>query len=369
MLPWLYQILFSRFEALSLLRLLDYISSRAIFAAMTAFLLCLLFGRRVINLLYRRRVRDEIREYGLISSMEKRGTPTMGGVLIIGAGLIATLLFCKLDNRFVWFTVAASLTMGLVGMADDWLKKKRGSSDAGLSRGAKYLCQFGFGVVFALLIISESTSPLPAELRTRLLFPFFKDRWLELGWLYIPFVMIIFSYAANAVNLADGLDGLAIVPSFFVILVYGVLAYVFGNTIHSQYFLFDYLPGSGELTVLCAGLVGAAMGFLWFNAYPAEVFMGDSGSLYLGGTIGALILLLKQELLFFLVGGIFLVEILSVVIQDWIGIKLLGRRLLFRAPIHHTYQYRGMAETKVVVRFWIVAGLLALIGLASLKIR
>jgi len=368
MIPWICKALLSRYPDLSFLRLADYITSRAIFAAVASFLLMLAIGRPVINWLYRRGVRDEIREYGLLPAWAKKGTPTMGGILIMGVGLLMSLLWCKL-NAFVLLTALAGAYFGLVGMYDDLLKKRGGSSDAGLSRSAKYALQFGFGLGFAALLLHPATSPLPAGLRTTLQVPFFKEFAFELSWLYVPFVMIMVSYAANAVNLADGLDGLAIVPAFFVIIVYGVFAYIFGNKILAQYFLFPYLSGSGELAVLCAGLLGTCVGFLWFNAYPAEVFMGDSGSLFLGGTIGALILLLKQEVLFFIVGGVFLAEIVSDVLQDWIGIKLLGRRILFRAPIHHTYQYRGIAETKVVVRFWIIAAILALVGIASLKIR
>ena len=204
---------------------------------------------------------------------------------------------------------------------------------------------------------------------SQLYLPFFKYPIFDLSWLYLFVIVMFIIYAANAVNFADGLDGLATVPTLFSFVVFGIYAYIFGNAILSRYLWFPMFPGAGEATVYCGAVIGALVGFLWYNAYPAEVFMGDTGSMALGGTLGTLMILLKQEFLFFLLGGIFLAEIVSVMIQDWLGIQILGRRILYRAPIHHTFQHRGMAETKIVVRFWIVSGILALLALAALKVR
>ena len=262
------------------------------------------------------------------------------------------------------------------GLTDDWgTLPSAGATRSYLYRatpdtwGYSHHQQIGFGLGLASVFLNSSTTPLPPDLTSKLFVPFYKYPIADLSWAYALVVVITVVFASNAINFADGLDGLAIVPSSFVIIVYGVFAYVLGNTIWSDYLQFDFLPGSQEVTVFCAALFGAGIGFLWFNAYPAEVFMGDAGSMALGGTIGTMAVLLKQEVLFLIAGGVFLAEIVSVVVQDWIGIQRLGRRVLFRAPLHHTFQYRGLAETKIAVRFWIVSGVLSLIALASLKVR
>jgi phospho-N-acetylmuramoyl-pentapeptide-transferase len=229
--------------------------------------------------------------------------------------------------------------------------------------------QISFGLLFSLFFLHPSTSPVPAEVASKLYVPFYKHPVVDLSWAYAVVIVLFVAYAANAINFADGMDGLAIVPSAYAVGVYGIFGYILGNAKNSQYLMFDYLPGCGEVTILCAALLGACVGFLWYNSYPAEIFMGDTGSMFLGGVLGTMVVLLKQEILFLIVGGVFLAEILSVVLQDWIGIQRTGRRFLYRAPIHHHFQYQGLAETKITIRFWIVSGVLALVALASLKIR
>jgi len=209
----------------------------------------------------------------------------------------------------------------------------------------------------------------PAHLASQLFIPFYKYALLDLSWDYLIVIVLMVIYSANAINFADGLDGLAIVPTIFVVGVYAIFAYLLGNYVYSGYLLFDYLPGAGEVAIFSAAVIGASVGFLWYNTYPAEVFMGDTGSIFLGGIVGTIIIMLKQEILFFLAGGIFTAEIFSVIIQDWIGIQRVGKRFMYRAPIHHTYQYRGWSEPKITIRFWIISGLLAVLSLATLKLR
>lgn len=374
---FLYKIAYDPESIFSFFRLFFYISSRSIFASITAFLVVLVTARWVINELYRRGYRDRGRDYDVYGSATKSGTPLMGGIIIFMGAMASVLLWCNLTDRFILLLLAASVWFFACGIVDDTMKIKSGSSDSGLTKIQKILLQSLFGVVLGILILWTDFSPIPAPLRTKLYLPFYKYPILDLGIIYLLVIWVTVTYAANAVNFADGLDGLAIVPGLFVISVYGIFAYVLGNVKLSDYFLFYFAEKggesihlmSGEVTVFSAALVGSCLGFLWYNAYPADVFMGDTGSLYLGGVIGTIAVLLKQEVLMLIIGGVFLAEILSVVIQDWIGIKLIGRRILYRAPIHHTFQHRGLAETKIVVRFWIISGILALIGLASLKVR
>jgi len=367
----LYAWLYTAEGPFSFLRLFHYLSSRAIFAVITTFFLTIVMGRPFIRYLYRIGMRDAAPRSFLAETSQnsKAGTPTMGGLLIIFATLLDVLLWCDLTNRYVLLLLFSSVWFSGLGIVDDYLKIRHRDSDKGLSRGKKYLFQIAFGLLFGALFLHPHTSPLPRDVVTKLYVPFYKYDVLDLSWAYMVFIVLMIVYAANAINFADGIDGLAIVPSSYVIVVYGAFAYVLGNIRYSQYLMFTYLPGSGEIVIFCAALLGACVGFLWYNSYPAEVFMGDTGSLFLGGVIGTMTILLKQELLFFLVGGIFLAEILSVILQDWIGIQKIGRRFIYRAPIHHCFQYQGLAETKIAVRFWIVGGILALIGLASLKVR
>ena len=354
----------------SFFRLFNYLTTRAIFAIITSFGFTLFAGRPLIRALYRRGVRDTPREEMSLGGSEKKaGTPTMGGIIILSATLLSTVLWCDLTNQFILILMFASLWFFLLGFWDDGLKIKHQDSNKGLSRSKKYLGQISYGLLLSFLILNPTISPLPPEVATKLYLPFYKYPLVDLSWGYTLVILLFVVYAANAINFADGMDGLAIVPSAYATVVYGAFAYILGNAKYSQYLMFDYLPGCGEMTIFCAALLGACIGFLWYNSYPAEIFMGDTGSMFLGGVVGTSIVLLKQEVLFFVVGGLFLVEILSVVLQDWIGIQRVGRRFLYRAPIHHCFKYQGLAEPKITVRVWIISGILALIALASLKIR
>ncbi|MBI4553025.1 MAG: phospho-N-acetylmuramoyl-pentapeptide-transferase [Candidatus Latescibacteria bacterium] len=361
--------LYHTVAALSFLRLFGYLSFRAIGAALTAFAVTVLFGERMIHFLYLKRIRDVPREYVTMSAADKSGTPTMGGLLIIFAVVTSMALWCDLLSRFAQIVFFAFAWFTVLGGMDDYLKLKHAHSDRGLSQATKFFCQVAFGLILGAVFLMPGVSPVAPTIASKLYLPFIKAPILDLGWWYLPFIAFVVVAIANSVNFADGLDGLAIVPVSFTIAVYGVFAYVIGNTIYSSYLQFFYLSGSGELTVICAAIFGASLGFLWYNAYPAQVFMGDVGSLTLGGIIGTLAVLLKQEFLFLIVGGVFVIEAFSVLIQEKIGVNWLGRRMFYRAPIHQTFQHRGLAETKVVVRFWIIAGILALIGLSTLKIR
>ena len=354
----------------SFIRLFNYISSRTIFAIITSFAFTLLAGRPLIRVLYRMGMRDTPRaEMEEAQDHKKGGTPTMGGVILFSATMLSTLLWCDLTNRFILFLLFASAWFFTLGFWDDNRKIRHQDSNKGLSRGMKYLGQISFGLLFSLLFLHPATSPVPPTVVSKLYIPFYKYPVVDLSWGYTFVIVLFVVYAANAINFADGMDGLAVVPCGYAIGVYGIFAYFLGNAKYSHYLMLDYLPGCGEVTILCAALLGACVGFLWYNSYPAEIFMGDTGSMYLGGVLGTMVVLLKQEVLFLIVGGIFLAEILSVVLQDWIGIQRTGRRFLYRAPIHHCFQYQGLAETKITVRFWIISGILALVALASLKIR
>ncbi|MEA2064270.1 MAG: phospho-N-acetylmuramoyl-pentapeptide-transferase [Gemmatimonadota bacterium] len=369
---------------IDLLRLVSYLSVRSIAAAITAFCLILFFGNRSIRLLYLQGARDTVYNYGLMDAESKRGTPTMGGVMIIGALLMATLAWNDLTNRFVQLVMASMLWFGGIGFVDDYLKIKRQDSRQGLSQLAKLGLQTVFAILFMLVYLSSELSPLAAE-KIKLLpgtegvtaeeykfflqLPFCKYPVLNLSWFYLVFGVFVILAISNSVNFADGLDGLAIVPASLTAGVYGIFAYIIGNSIYSRQLLFAHVVGSGELSIILAALVGAGLGFLWFNAYPAQVFMGDTGSMALGGILAVVAIMLKQEFLFLLAGGLFVIEGASVLIQEKIGISRLGRRIFHRAPIHHNFQHLGIAETKVVVRFWIVGILLMLVSLSTIKLR
>ena len=362
---WLREVL----PELTFLRLTVYLSFRSIMAALTALFFMFLASRLFLNYLHRRQLVDLVRETGLGTSQDKKGTPTMGGVLILGAVLFSVLIWGRLTSGYVMFTLSAMVWFGAIGLLDDLAKVSRRSGDKGLSERTKFILQGSFALAFAWLVLSDFT-PLPLDQTTKLYIPFYKKPLTDLGpLLYYVFIVGFVVFVSNSVNITDGLDGLAIMPSNFVVAVLGVFAYIMGNKIQAGYLQDPYLPGVGELNILCAAFVGAGLGFLWYNAYPAQIFMGDTGSLGIGAVIAALCILLKQELIFPVLGGIFLVEGFTSQVQDKIGVRLLGRRLFYRAPIHHDLQYRGLAETKVVIRIWIIAGILALVALASIKIR
>ena len=351
------------------LRLAAYLSFRSIMAALTSLFFMFLASRMFLGYLHRKQLVDLVRDTGLSSSQDKRGTPTMGGVLILGAVVFSVLFWGRLDSGYVLSTLAAMVWFGGIGLWDDKAKISRRSGDKGLSEQTKFLLQGLFALAFAWFVISD-LGPLPQSQATLLYIPFYKKPLADLGpVIYFLFVVFFILFVSNSVNITDGLDGLAIMPSNFVVAVLGVFAYIMGNKIQAGYFQYSYLHGAGELLILCAAFVGAGLGFLWYNAYPAQIFMGDTGSLGIGAVIAVLCVLLKQELLFPILGGIFLVEGFTSQVQDKLGVKLLGRRIFYRAPIHHQLQYKGLAETKVVIRLWIIAGILALISLATIKIR
>ena len=362
------------------LRVFGYTSVRAIGAFVLAFLVAHFSGPRISAWLYRVGMRDRVREYGEFFGKTKAGTPTMGGIIIIISLLAGAAVFCRVTETtqgglpvrpVVPLALLTILFFGGLGALDDILKVRHQDSDAGLSRRSKFAAQFLFASFFALIITADGTSPFPAAMRTQLQLPIGGDYFgpWDLGSFYSAFMVFMMVAIVNAVNFAVGLDGLASFPVALTAGVYGVFAYIMNHKFAAEFFGFTVVPGMQEVAVLACALVGACVGFLWFNAYPATVFMGDTGSQALGGGIAALAVLTKQEILFFVVGAVFVIEAGSVVIQDYIGVKWLGRRYFFRAPIHHTFQHRGVAETKVVVRFWIISLLSAVLGLATLKLR
>ncbi len=364
-----YELFFTEEGPLSFLRLFQYISFRAGFAFITSFLIALVFGRKIITRLYRQGSRETARKVTDVVIQDKRGTPTMGGLIIIISIGVSALLWCNLKSEYVLWSLLAMTYFGLIGAMDDRKKLQAQSSEVGLSRSKKLILQGLFGLVFGLIIFWDVTTPFPRDIMSSVFVPFFKNPIIDLSWFYIPFAIFIILSISNAVNFADGLDGLAIVPACTTVGVYGVYAYIIGNAVYSDYLLFNWMPGTGELTILSAAVIGAGLGFLWFNAYPAQVFMGDTGSQALGGMIATIAILLKQEFLFLIAGGIFLAEAVSVLLQDRIGIARIGRRFFYRAPLHHSIQYRGIAEPTVVVRFWIISILLALLSIVIIKIR
>ena len=369
MLYFLYEHLYSPDSVFSFLRLFRYLTFRIIYAMLTAFLISLILGRPIIRWLKEKNIKDTSREeVAVIDSSKKEGTPTMGGILIVLSTLIPAVMWRNLSNRFVQIIIFSTLWFTIVGYYDDLIKVKF-KNKKGLSIPQKLFAQFVFSFGLGILMISDY-SPLRQTITnaTLLNVPFYKYPVLDLGWFYIPFVIFVVIATSNAVNFADGLDGLAIGPTVLTILVFGVFSYVFGNMNLSQYFQFNYIKGAGELSIFCAAVIGAGVGFLWYNAYPAQLFMGDMGSMTLGGIIAVLAIMIKQEVLIVLAGMIFFIEALTVFLQ-MISINYAGRRLFFMAPLHHTFQKRGIAEPKVVIRFWIVALIFALIALSTLKIR
>ncbi len=356
--------------------LFNYISFRAAGAAATAIVLAFLVGPAVIRLLHKHNVGQVIRAEGPASHQAKRGTPTMGGVILLLCTLVPTVLWARLDNRFVLVAAVATLWMGCIGFVDDYLKFVSGKS-RGLVARHKLIGQTTFGIVLATyLLLYPLVDTIPASWTT---LPFFKYALLPLpALLYIAFVALVLTGTSNAVNLTDGLDGLAIGLTAVAAVAFAIFAYLFGRTDAAEYLLVYYLPGAGELTVFCASMLGAALGFLWFNAHPAEVFMGDTGSLAIGGAFGTVAILLKSEFLLLLVGGVFAAEALSVIIQTGVfrwrkrkyGREYAQQHRVFRmTPLHHHFEKLGWPESKVVMRFYIVGILCALFALSTLKIR
>ena len=343
----------------------SYLTLRAILGALTALVLSFAMGPTVIQRLSLRRVGQTVRQLGPKTHLPKAGTPTMGGALILLAIVVSTLLWGDLSNRFVWIVLIVTLAFGVIGFVDDYQKLVIGDSK-GLRPSNKFFWQSLAGVSGALVLYLTAENP---DVERALLIPYFKDTMIPLSiFVYVPFTYLVIVGASNAVNLTDGLDGLAIMPAVLVGSALGVFAYATGNVVFSGYLGIPYVPGSGEMLVFCAALAGAGLGFLWFNTYPAQVFMGDIGALALGAALGLVAVVVRQELVLFIMGGVFVVETVSVIIQVT-SYKMTGRRIFRMAPLHHHFELKGWAEPKVIVRFWIITVILVLIGLASLKIR
>ncbi|MDI3335468.1 phospho-N-acetylmuramoyl-pentapeptide-transferase [Defluviimonas aestuarii] len=344
--------------------LFRYITFRAGAAFFTALVFGFLFGQPLINLLRRKQKKGQpIRDDGPQSHFSKAGTPTMGGLLILSAILVATLLWARLDNPYIWIVLFVTYAYGLIGFADDYAKVTK-QNTKGVSSRMRLL----LGLVIAAFAGGMAAYVHPASLTNQLAFPVFKDALLNLGYFFVPFAMIVIVGAANAVNLTDGLDGLAVMPVMIAAATLGVIAYAVGRTDFTNYLGVHYVPGTGEILIFTAALIGGGLGFLWYNAPPAAVFMGDTGSLALGGALGAIAVATKHEIVLAIVGGLFVVEALSVIIQV-AYFKRTGRRVFLMAPIHHHFEKKGWAEPQIVIRFWIISLILALIGLATLKLR
>ncbi len=341
----------------------QYLTLRAILGVLTALSIALLVGPAMIRGLNRHHIGQSVRDDGPQSHSSKAGTPTMGGALILVAIAAATLLWADLGNRHVWVVLLVTLLFGAVGGLDDYLKLVRRRSK-GLTARAKFGAQSMIGLGAALFLYL--TAQTPAE--TEFIVPFFKHVGVALGWVFVPVSYFVIVGSSNAVNLTDGLDGLAIMPTVMVGGALGVFAYATGHTTFAQYLGIPYIAGVGEVVVFCGAVVGAGLGFLWFNAYPAQVFMGDVGALALGAALGVVAVLVRQELVLFVMGGVFVMETASVILQV-AGYKLTGRRIFRMAPLHHHFELQGWPEPRVIVRFWIVTVILVLVGLATLKIR
>ncbi len=342
----------------------QYLTLRSILGVVTALVIALLVGPAMIRRLTIQKIGQQIRSDGPESHLSKAGTPTMGGALILVAVAVATLLWSDLGNRFVWIVLLTTLAFGVLGGWDDYLKLRYGNS-RGLRARSKLAWQTVFAIIAALVILGTAQSPV----ETTFYLPVLKDVEIHLvWWLFIPLVWLVVVGSSNAVNLTDGLDGLAIMPAVLVAGALGVFAYAAGHAIFSEYLGIPAVPGVGEVVVFAAALVGAGLGFLWFNAYPAQVFMGDVGALALGAALGMLAILTRQELVLLIMGGVFVIETVSVMLQV-ASYKLTGRRMFRMAPIHHHFELKGWPEPRVIVRFWILTVVFVLIGLATLKIR
>jgi len=360
----LYRLLYPLHEYISVFNVFRYITFRTALATLTALLISFGLGSWLIRKLRDLQIGQNIRPEGPQTHHTKKGTPTMGGLLIILAAVLPTLLWADLTNRYVWIAVASTLAFGVIGFLDDYLKLRKMRS-LGLSVKGKMAAQILVAGIVGIYLVHLAGIDL---FTTQFSFPFFK-RWTpDLGWFYVPFIMLVIIGSANSVNLTDGLDGLAIGSVLIASGTFAILTYIAGNAVASTYLGVINVKGSGELTVFCGALVGASLGFLWFNCNPAEVFMGDVGSMALGGAIGTVAVLIKQEILLVFVGGLFVMEAVSVILQV-ASFKTRGRRIFRMAPLHHHFELGGWPEPKVIIRFWIMAIIFALVSLSTLKLR
>lgn len=344
-------------------RVFQYLTFRSILGALTALMISFIVGPVMIRRLSAGNIGQSVRDDGPESHFSKAGTPTMGGALILVAISVSTLLWGDWGNRYIWVVLFVTLSLGVIGFIDDYRKVVAGNSK-GLSAGSKFFWQSLVAVSASVFLFKSAT----VEAETQFIVPFFKNVIIDLGWAYVVLSYLVIVGTSNAVNLTDGLDGLAILPTVLVGGALGIFAYVSGHSTFAEYLAIPYIPAAGELVVFCGALVGAGLGFLWFNAYPAQVFMGDVGALALGGALGILAVLVRQEVVLMIMGGVFVMETVSVILQV-ISFKLTGKRIFRMAPIHHHFELKGWPEPRVIVRFWIITVILVLIGLATLKLR
>lgn len=357
-----YKIFLELQEYVSWFNVFKYITFRAMLATITGIIFSLLFGRVAIEYLKKLQIGQYIREEGPKNHYSKKGTPTMGGILIIIGVLFSCLLWLDITNKLFLITLYVFLSFAAIGFYDDYLKNIRKSSK-GLSAKKKFTLQIFAALIAALVLYYSGMIP------TFLNLPFFKNIKPDLGFFYIPLIVFVIVGTSNAVNLTDGLDGLAIGPTIIAFLCYSVFTYVAGHARIAEYLQLPYVPGVGEMTVMCSAVIGAGLGFLWFNSYPAEIFMGDVGSLSLGALLGTVAVITKQEIVLIVVGGIFVFETVSVILQVWYFKHTNGKRIFRMAPIHHHFELKGWPEPKVIVRFWIIAIILALLSMTTLKLR
>ena len=360
----LFNILTSLIDQYSFLNVFKYLTFRTGLAVVTSLVVVFIIGGPLIKLFSEKMISGPIRQDGPIDHIiKKSGTPTMGGVIIIIGIISGTILWSDLNNIYVWTLIFVSISLGALGLLDDVLKIKFKNS-RGLKSRYKFLGQVLIGVITLFFLINYSNH----EYLNNLYFPFFKNLIWHMGLFFIPFGLFVIIGASNAVNLTDGLDGLATVPVMLVALSFTLISYVVGNTIFSEYLQIQYIPDVGELSIFCGSIVGSCLGFLWYNAPPAKIFMGDTGSLSLGGSLAAVAIIVKHEIVLAIIGGLFVLETVSVIIQV-VSFKLTGKRIFRMAPIHHHFEKKGWAESTIVIRFWIIAIILALVGLATLKLR
>ena len=360
----LYSFLISLVDQFSVLNVFGYLTFRTGLSVISSLVIIFLIGGPFIKFIESRKITGPIREDGPIDHIVKKaGTPTMGGVLVLIGILFGTLLWADLSNSYIWVLLMVATSFGLLGAIDDYLKIKH-SNSRGISSGIKIICQIFLSLIAIFLLIKFGDE----NHLKNLYFPFFKNLVIHLGLFFIPFAIFIIVGSSNAVNLTDGLDGLATVPVMLVALSFTLICYVVGNTVFSEYLQIPYIANVGEASIFCGSIVGSCLGFLWYNAPPAKIFMGDTGSLSLGGSLGALSIIAKHEIVLGIIGGLFVLETASVIIQV-VSFKLTGKRVFMMAPLHHHFEKKGWAESTVVIRFWIISIILALIGLATLKLR
>ena len=360
----LYNFLISLVDQFSALNVFRYLTFRTGLSVMSSMIIVFIIGGPFIRFIESHKITGPIREDGPMDHIIKKvGTPTMGGILILVGILFGTLLWADLSNVYIWVLLMVATSFGSLGAVDDYLKIKHRNS-RGISSGMKIVLQIILSIIAVFLLIKYGDN----ENLRNLHFPFFKNLILHLGLFFIPFAIFIIVGSSNAVNLTDGLDGLATVPVMLVALSFTLICYVVGNTVFSEYLQIPYIPNVGEASIFCGSIVGSCLGFLWYNAPPAKIFMGDTGSLSLGGSLGAVSIISKHEIVLAIIGGLFVLETVSVIIQV-ISFKLTGKRVFMMAPLHHHFEKKGWAESTVVIRFWIISIILALIGLATLKLR